>query len=145
MLIPPRPSKGCPRGTIDGVFTCFCEDHCSWDMCRLNEPPELCLENTFSSCDSCSSWEWDSIRNYWTAQGIWLTTTKLWWTHIYFIKTNECYHTFGKYSYLISSAIWMHRRWLSWQSQVGKPREGNKILRSKMGKHRLFSTWMFTS
>ena len=64
LLIHPRPTNGCPTNTIDGVTTCYCEDHCSWSRCRLEVPPEECLENTLST------WKWNHMKNQWTAQGI---------------------------------------------------------------------------
>ena len=41
---------------------CSCNDHCSWDTCRLLEPPEECLlgEN--------SEWKWDNLKNAYVAQ-----------------------------------------------------------------------------
>ena len=41
---------------------CSCNDHCSWDACRLSEPPEECLLN------KNSEWKWDSLKNAYVAQ-----------------------------------------------------------------------------
>ena len=43
-------------------YTCFCEYHCSWDKCRLEDPPNECLFGTQSK------WFWDSNKNFWIAQ-----------------------------------------------------------------------------
>ena len=59
-LVPLRPNDGCPKGTIDGISTCFCEDHCSWHVCRLANPP--------MDCPKVVSWQMDSTLNYWVAQ-----------------------------------------------------------------------------
>ena len=61
ILIPTRPSIGCPKGTIDGFTTCFCEDHCSWNVCRLKNPP--------TTCPGAEIWKWNSLNMYWVAQG----------------------------------------------------------------------------
>ena len=63
--IPMRQENGCPGGTIDGMTTCYCEDHCSWNICRLSEPPtcQLDFENTNVR------WAWNSDESYWIAQG----------------------------------------------------------------------------
>ena len=55
-----RPS-GCPNGTLEGLTTCFCEDHCSWERCRLETPPYDCLPRTNTA------WVWDSKKKYWVA------------------------------------------------------------------------------
>ena len=65
-MIPKRPSYGCPKGTFDGVTTCYCEDHCSWEACRLLNPPLNCLSNMKED----GVWAWDSIQKFWVAQGI---------------------------------------------------------------------------
>ena len=62
-IIAPRPTDGCPINTIDGIDTCFCEDHCSWNKCRLAKPPNKCLENTVFE------WKWNLVENHWTAKG----------------------------------------------------------------------------
>ena len=62
-MIPKRPDSGCPSGTYDGMDTCFCEDHCSWNKCRLAKPPNKCLENTVFE------WKWNLVENHWTAKG----------------------------------------------------------------------------
>ena len=41
---------------------CTCDDHCSWDLCRLLEPPDDCLLRTNSE------WIWDSLKNAYVAQ-----------------------------------------------------------------------------
>ena len=70
-LIPERPKGGCPSrtyGCMDGDCTaqqkqnCFCEEHCSWQICRLDRGPDQCLEEVKSS------WTWDSNKLYWVAQ-----------------------------------------------------------------------------
>ena len=63
-IIAPRPTNGCPINTIDGIDTCFCEDHCSWNKCRLAKPPIQCLGNTVYE------WKWNSAGNHWTAKGL---------------------------------------------------------------------------
>ena len=68
--IPPIPSDGCPEGTFDGISTCFCEDHCSWNMCRLNHPPGNCLKRLSMTMVNNVTWQWDSKEKYWVAQGI---------------------------------------------------------------------------
>ena len=57
-----RPSSGCPKGTVEGITTCFCEDHCSWEVCRLDRPPYRCLPRINTA------WVWDSEKLFWTAQ-----------------------------------------------------------------------------
>ena len=54
----------CPENTIDNLWgeICFCEDHCSWDVCRLQKPPEKCLSGTNSS------WVWDYEKMHFTAR-----------------------------------------------------------------------------
>ena len=52
--------KPCPIGW--DTVTCFCEDHCSWRLCRLHQPPEKCL------ADRHSEWVWDAQNMYWVAQ-----------------------------------------------------------------------------
>ena len=42
--------------------TCVCEDHCSWDMCNLDHPPEDCLGNI------TGKWQWDFLKDTWIAQ-----------------------------------------------------------------------------
>ena len=41
---------------------CTCNEHCSWDLCRLAEPPKTCLVGTNSE------WHWDSLKNGYAAQ-----------------------------------------------------------------------------
>ena len=59
-LLPSRPLRGCPAGTEEGITTCFCQDHCSWAVCRMKNPPE--------NCPKVESWIWDYNNMYWTAQ-----------------------------------------------------------------------------
>ena len=59
-----RPSDGCPIGTNgyqskECANTCFCEDHCSWKNCKLDEPPQNCL--MYANL----KWDYDQQRNYW--------------------------------------------------------------------------------
>ena len=61
-----RPLDGCPIGTDecngDGCpNTCFCEDHCSWEKCYLNDPPKDCLENMGGA------WAENPSGGFWTA------------------------------------------------------------------------------
>ena len=63
-LIPQRPKSGCPEGTFDGMETCFCEDHCSWEVCRLLKPPQKCLASMIGAI-----WAWDREGEAWRAQG----------------------------------------------------------------------------
>ena len=68
-LIPRIPLLGCPRGArhrkAAGFLTCNCEDHCSWEACRLTNPPHNCI----SSMKKDTVWAWDSIKKFWVAQG----------------------------------------------------------------------------
>ena len=64
LAIASRPSGGCPIGTFGCgekkcPNTCFCEDHCSWKKCRLENPPQSCLYNTKLK------WDFDGYRNHW--------------------------------------------------------------------------------
>ena len=68
-IIPKRPASGCPSGTFDSLKTCFCEDHCSWETCRLINPPQDCL----SRIDGEAIWNWDGVEHAWVAQGMMLT------------------------------------------------------------------------
>ena len=70
-LIPTRldlEDSECPNGTIgypSGTFyepTCYCEEYCRWDICRLQEPPQHCLDAVKSS------WVWDSKNRFWVGQ-----------------------------------------------------------------------------
>ena len=68
----PRPPKiDCVEGTVEYEIsnctkcpphTCFCEDHCSWEVCRLDRPPYRCLPRINTA------WVWDSEKLFWTAQ-----------------------------------------------------------------------------
>ena len=64
-MIPEPPTDGCPAGTFRSLYTCFCEDHCSWETCRLSNPPQNC----FSNMESEVVWAWDTKKNAWVAQG----------------------------------------------------------------------------
>ena len=60
------PSDGCPMGAY-GCFdlvcpnSCYCEDHCSWKKCKLEDPPEGCLIH------SDREWFYDEKNRYWKA------------------------------------------------------------------------------
>ena len=41
---------------------CSCNEHCSWDLCKLSEPPEDCLQGTGAE------WQWDDIKEAYIAQ-----------------------------------------------------------------------------
>ena len=67
--IPKRPKYGCPKNDYGCTGNdcshpekCFCEEHCSWDKCRLFKYPTNCLKNVRSG------WIWDSVQNFWVAQ-----------------------------------------------------------------------------
>ena len=68
-LIPKQPEKGCPENTFgcsggdcNIPTTCFCEQHCSWEVCRIVDYPEDCLDIVKSV------WKWDSKKHSWVAQ-----------------------------------------------------------------------------
>ena len=68
-LIPKRPIYGCPansygctRNDCNHLDTCFCEEHCSWETCRLFDHPDVCLT------DIKSRWVWDLKQKFWVAQ-----------------------------------------------------------------------------
>ena len=44
--------------------TCFCEDHCSWRMCKLRIPPPECLPSALVETE----WTWDDKNSYWIAK-----------------------------------------------------------------------------
>ena len=44
------------------IYTCLCEDHCTWESCRLYDVPDECLVGTNST------WFWDSIKLTWVAK-----------------------------------------------------------------------------
>ena len=84
--------KDCPLGMRKGpekavledneylfFYTCYCEDFCRWDMCRLKEPPKECLDGTGSN------WFWDFQKWYWVAQ----TLTGITHCALYFIENND--------------------------------------------------------
>ena len=73
-MIPKRPDNGCPSGTINGLETCFCEDHCSWKICRLINPPFNCLPKT----DDEIAWAWNVTQNAWVSQ------SKIEWQQYFF-------------------------------------------------------------
>ena len=62
--IPRAPNDECAIGeTYRKKFeACTCNEHCSWDICRLLEPPDSCLLGTKSE------WTWDNIKNAYVAQ-----------------------------------------------------------------------------
>ena len=57
-----NPSDNTYDPLIEVFVTCHCEDHCSWNKCRLENPPSNCLDGVNSS------WQWDEKRKYWVAQ-----------------------------------------------------------------------------
>lgn len=65
ILIPKPEANGCPQGTFDGLNTCYCEDHCSWETCRLVDPPQNCLSKIAGEV----VWAWGSKQDAWVAQG----------------------------------------------------------------------------
>ena len=55
-LVPEAPMNGCPNKKIQCEMpkelesfvcpnTCYCEDHCSWQHCSLNDPPMECFDD----------------------------------------------------------------------------------------------------
>ena len=63
----PRPSDGCPEGTIGFNApgcpnTCYCEDHCSWEKCSLVNAPTDCFHRTNGA------WSRKSSRDVWVAK-----------------------------------------------------------------------------
>ena len=68
-LIPRPNADRCPsrmhyKTSQDINGSCSCEDHCSWDMCRLVVPPMECLMEIYSE------WQWDYVKKAWVAQVI---------------------------------------------------------------------------
>jgi len=63
-LIPTQPEDGCPENSFarDRFDTCTCEEHCSWDLCRLEDAPSACLKGTFSK------WVWAKHKMAWVAK-----------------------------------------------------------------------------
>ena len=68
-FVPSPPTNGCPSNTYgctgsncSSPHTCFCEEHCSWEMCRLTQCPEECVR------DVKSTWAWNSDKHFWVAQ-----------------------------------------------------------------------------
>ena len=64
------PPDGCPEGTYEGKSTCFCEDHCSWNLCRLDQPNQNCLRKLSKTLQNNVTWKWNLNEKYWVAQGI---------------------------------------------------------------------------
>ena len=62
--IPRRPVNGCPIGTFNSINTCFCEDHCIWEACRILNPPQNCLSSI-----NGAKWTWNTVEEAWVAQG----------------------------------------------------------------------------
>ena len=61
----PRASIDACKATYRARFgVCTCNDHCSWDICRVLEPPDDCLLGTNSE------WQWDDLKNAFVAQKI---------------------------------------------------------------------------
>lgn len=63
----PRAIKGhCPKGSNykEKLGTCSCDEHCTWDSCRLTIAPNDCL------VDINSKWVWDPLEGAWVAQVI---------------------------------------------------------------------------
>ena len=54
----PRQTKGCSEFGCPN--TCYCEDRCNWERCKLSQPPKECLRNTNST--------WQQEDNHWTAR-----------------------------------------------------------------------------
>ena len=63
-LIPRANADACPAQLhyTAGIGSCNCEDHCSWDLCRLVVAPRDCLMGTYSE------WQWDYLKVAWVAQ-----------------------------------------------------------------------------
>ena len=69
VIVPKRPKDGCPDNSYgcsgydcNMKQSCFCEEHCSWETCRLVDYPEECIE------DLESIWRWDTEKLFWVAQ-----------------------------------------------------------------------------
>ena len=67
--IPRRPLGGCSANTYgcsgndcNRPQSCFCEEHCSWETCRLVDSPGRCLKHVEST------WIWDAKKHFWVAQ-----------------------------------------------------------------------------
>ena len=59
-----RPVNGCPEATKscdapECMATCFCEDHCSFEKCKFDDPPKRCLDGTTG--------KWHTASSYWIA------------------------------------------------------------------------------
>ena len=67
-LIPRSYSYDCPghmhykAWALEGPGSCSCEDHCGWDVCRLEVAPLDCIAGTYSE------WQWDYVKHAWVAQ-----------------------------------------------------------------------------
>ena len=63
-LIPRVNWHKCPENTEykGALGSCSCEDHCGWDVCRLESPPDECILGSFSE------WQWDTTKHGWVAQ-----------------------------------------------------------------------------
>ena len=69
------PPGGCPFGSYgfgthdceyegadtkcDAPNTCFCEEHCSWKRCKIDKPPQSCLQH------AKREWVYNPERKYW--------------------------------------------------------------------------------
>ena len=67
--IPSKNEDGCPIGTYGctgktcyNIETCFCEEHCSWERCRILDAPDDCLTSVNGK------WKWNSKKIHWVAQ-----------------------------------------------------------------------------
>ena len=56
----PTGTNGCAESKCPN--TCYCEDHCSYERCIIEEAPNDCLSQTNAE------WTWDPLRRYWVAQ-----------------------------------------------------------------------------
>ena len=68
-LIPKRHHGECPSNTYGksgddytSPQNCYCEEHCTWEACRLLDSPEDCVSHVGSF------WSWDSKKRFWIAQ-----------------------------------------------------------------------------
>ena len=68
-LIPKRRHGACFSNTYgnsgndySSPQNCYCEEHCTWEACRLLDGPEDCLR------DVGSFWSWDTKKRFWIAQ-----------------------------------------------------------------------------
>ena len=86
-LIPKRPTEGCPVNTngcsgndCNMPQSCFCEEHCSWETCRLADSPEKCLKGLNSF------WSWDTKKLFWVAQIDGMIKT---FTHLFYLRYSK--------------------------------------------------------